>query len=197
MRYVFLTLAYICGIYNFLCFIRIILTWIPQVSYSKPAQILAKIVDPYLNLFRKIRWLRMGSFDFSPALAICILGALQTLFQSLSAGGKISVGIVLSALIQIILSIFESFIIFMLILLIVRLIVLLVNKTQYATDPVMESIDRSINPMIYKMSRIFSFGHKLTYKTSLIICIIEFIVIEVVTSLLFGLIINALSGLPF
>ena len=43
------------SLYSLLCLLRIIITWIPNYSYSKPADILAQICDPYMNLFRGIK----------------------------------------------------------------------------------------------------------------------------------------------
>ena len=57
------------SLYTTLCFVRIILTWIPGLEYSKVGQILSAICDPYLKLIKKIP-LNLGNLDFSPMLAI-------------------------------------------------------------------------------------------------------------------------------
>ena len=100
------------SLYSLLCLLRIIITWIPNYSYSKPADILAQICDPYMNLFRGIKWLRFGSFDFSPALALCILGAGSQLFSSLANGGYINLQMILAMILGIFFSkiaVFSSF----------------------------------------------------------------------------------------
>ena len=104
------------SVYTFLCFIRIILTWIPGMSYNKVTNILASICDPYLNLFRNIKWLTIGSFNFSPALALCLLGAASMLLTHFSHQGRISVGIILSLIVQIIWVMIHSIILFFMIL---------------------------------------------------------------------------------
>ena len=91
LRIVFGILASLVGLYNFLCLIRIALTWIPNVSSSKVSQFLAKICDPYLNIFRGIRGLRLGSFDFSPAIGLLLLALAANVLDSLPASiGAIS-----------------------------------------------------------------------------------------------------------
>ena len=128
MNVIFGIIATVLTIYSLLCFFRIILTWIPEMSYSKAAQFLAGICDPYMNIFRGIKWLRMGSFDFSPALGLCLLGAFSSLFKMLSNGGMISIGMIIAMGIQIISSIISSLLTFIIIVFAVRLLVILIDR---------------------------------------------------------------------
>ncbi|WP_407424994.1 YggT family protein, partial [Treponema sp.] len=64
-------------IYTILCFIRVMLSWFPGVEYSRFGAVLSQICDPYLNIFRRFRFLRFSAFDFTPAIALCVLMALQ------------------------------------------------------------------------------------------------------------------------
>ena len=41
--------------YTLILFVRVILSWIPSLEYSKFGKVLAEICDPYLNLYKKIR----------------------------------------------------------------------------------------------------------------------------------------------
>ncbi len=49
------TLSTFITIYTGLLFVRILLTWFPNISfYDQPFATLAQLTDPYLNLFRSI-----------------------------------------------------------------------------------------------------------------------------------------------
>jgi YggT family protein len=70
------TLSTFITIYTGLLFVRILLTWFPNISfYDQPFATLAQLTDPYLNLFRSIIP-PLGGMDLSPMLAIIILQLL-------------------------------------------------------------------------------------------------------------------------
>lgn len=167
------------SLYSLLCLLRIIITWIPNYSYSKPADILAQICDPYMNLFRGIKWLRFGSFDFSPALALCILGAGSQLFSSLANGGYINLQMILTIILEIFFSILSSLIFFLIILFAIRLILIMINRDSYNTSGFMANqIDSSISSIVYRIARTFAMGRRITYKAALIISIIALLFLQ-------------------
>jgi YggT family protein len=70
------------SIYLLLLFIRVILTWFPNINwYNQPFAALSQVTDPYLNLFRSIIP-PMGGMDFSPMLAFLVLTILQRAIAS-------------------------------------------------------------------------------------------------------------------
>ncbi|MCQ2240767.1 YggT family protein [Treponema sp.] len=197
MNAIFGIIATALSVYSFLCFFRIILTWVPEMSYSKAAQFLAAICDPYTNRFRGIKWLRMGSFDFSPALGLCLLGAVSSLFKMMSNGGTISIGMILAMAVQVIFSIISSLFVFVIIIFIVRLLVILFSRNSYNSSSFMlNQLDSSISPLVYRIARTFTLGRTLTYKSALIIAIISLIAANFVLNILSGLVIGILANLP-
>lgn len=179
------------SLYSLLCLFRIIITWIPNYSYSKPADILAQICDPYMNLFRGIKWLRFGSFDFSPALALCILGAGSQLFSSLANGGYINLQMILAMILGIFFSILSSLIFFLIILFAIRLILIMINKDSYNTSGFMANqIDSSISPIVYRIARTFAMGRRITYKAALIISIIALLFLQFALRILLAFILS-------
>ncbi|PZU99764.1 MAG: hypothetical protein DCE90_00235 [Pseudanabaena sp.] len=71
------TLSSFISIYLGLLFIRVLLTWFPNIEwYKQPFAALSQITDPYLNLFRSIIP-PLGGMDFSPMLAFLALSFLQ------------------------------------------------------------------------------------------------------------------------
>lgn len=179
------------SLYSLLCLLRIIITWIPNYSYSKPADILAQICDPYMNLFRGIKWLRFGSFDFSPALALCILGAGSQLFSSLANGGYINLQMILSMILEIFFLIPSSLIFFLIILFAIRLILIMINRDSYNTSGFMANqIDSSISPIVYRIARTFAMGRRITYKAALIISIIALLFLQFALRILLAFILS-------
>lgn len=179
------------SLYSLLCLLRIIITWIPNYSYSKPADILAQICDPYMNLFRGIKWLRFGSFDFSPALALCILGAGSQLFSSLANGGYINLQMILAMILGIFFSILSSLIFFLIILFAIRLILIMINRDSYNTSGFMANqIDSSISSIVYRIARTFAMGRRITYKAALIISIIALLFLQFALRILLSFILS-------
>ncbi len=79
------TLSTFITIYTGLLFVRILLTWFPNISfYDQPFATLAQLTDPYLNLFRSIIP-PLGGMDFSPMLAIIVLQLLGSLVAGIPA----------------------------------------------------------------------------------------------------------------
>lgn len=154
------------SIYTLLCLVRIFLTWLPNAGYNSFTQFLGQICDPYLNLFRGIRWLVIGGFDFSPTLALCILGAASTLVNTFTHAGRITIGMLLSMILSLAWSIVSSLVVFLIILLAVRLIMLYANKNP--DGPIIQALDRAINPMIFRVAGTFFGKAPVSFKKALI-----------------------------
>jgi YggT family protein len=77
------TLVTFINIYTALLFIRILLSWFPNISwFDPPFSFLSQITDPYLNIFRNIIP-PLGGLDFSPILALILLQFVQQAANSL------------------------------------------------------------------------------------------------------------------
>jgi YggT family protein len=77
------TLVAFIKIYTALLFIRILLSWFPNINwFDPPFSILSQITDPYLNIFRNIIP-PLGGLDFSPILALLLLQVVQQVATTL------------------------------------------------------------------------------------------------------------------
>jgi YggT family protein len=80
-----ITLVYV---YVILIFIRILISWLPRIPYSRPLDIfltfVRDVVDPFLNLFRRVLpMVRLGpaALDLSPmvaTIALLVVGRVAT-----------------------------------------------------------------------------------------------------------------------
>ena len=185
-------IAQLISIYSMLCFIRIILSWIPQFSYSKFAEFLGKICDPYLNIFRRLP-LHIANLDFSPIIAFIILSGISTILQYIATLQKISLGIILAITFQMIWSAISSILLLFIIILVVRLIVLLMNK---------DSIGfwSSLDTMIYKLARpvtkLFFKNKFVNLQTAVIIALVSMIILRFLGGFIFTILVNIFQGFP-
>ncbi|WP_373282932.1 YggT family protein [Macrococcus hajekii] len=59
-------------LYSYAIIVYIFMSWIPGLRESGVGRFIGKIVEPYLEIFRKIIP-PLGMFDFSPIVAIFVL----------------------------------------------------------------------------------------------------------------------------
>nr|WP_298679487.1 YggT family protein [uncultured Treponema sp.] len=183
MRSLLLTVRQLINAYLFLCFIKILLSWVPSAAYSSFGRVLSSICDPYLNWFRRFRFTRIGMVDFSPIISLGILSIAAQLITSILATGTISVWAVVVSIIQLMWS-FISFILNLLIIfLIIRLGYDLFGSSN--SSPFWYNLDRFLSPVIAKSTGFFQ-RKPLQYRTRLILTIILILLLRIVLGLFFG-----------
>ena len=183
VRSLLLTVRQLINVYLFLCFIRILLSWVPSAAYSSFGKVLSSICDPYLNWFRRFRFTRIGMVDFSPVLSLGILSIAAQLITSLLTTGTISLwGLCVS-----IIELLWSFIGFMLNLLIIFLIIRLGYDLfgSSSSSPFWYNLDRFLSPVIAKVTGFFP-QKPLQYRTRLILTILIIILLRIALGLLVG-----------
>jgi YggT family protein len=85
IAYLLLVLSTAVNIYLFVLFVRVLLTWLPNIDFSNPVLGgVASITDPYLNMFRGVIP-PIGGIDLSAILAFIALRVLQGLLEASSA----------------------------------------------------------------------------------------------------------------
>ena len=67
------------SIYIILIFIRILFAWLRPNMFNPIVRFVYRLTDPYLKLFAGLRFMRIGSLDFSPIFAFYVLYLLQEL----------------------------------------------------------------------------------------------------------------------
>ncbi len=76
-----MSIAYIANLlfhfYSLLIFIRILLTWIPNIDWNQqPIKAIREVSDVYLNIFRNVIP-PLGMIDISPMIALIVLWIIQ------------------------------------------------------------------------------------------------------------------------
>lgn len=182
------------SLYTFIIFIRVLITWIPSLAYSKFGRFLASITDPYLNIFRKIKFLRVGNIDFSPILAIGALVIVNSVLSNFIAQQRFSLGILFAVIIGMCWSLLRSFIGILIFLLIIRLIFNLINKD---SGSIWTQLDQFLTPIMYKVSGIFFPRKYFPFRNLLACFLIILIVVYFAGNFLFGFLAALLYRLPF
>ena len=178
-----LTVRQLINVYLFLCFIKILLSWVPSAAYSSFGRMLSSICDPYLNWFRRFRFTRIGMVDFSPVLSLGILSIAAQLITSLLTTGTISLWGLCVSIIELV----WSFIGFMLNLLIIFLIIRLGYDLfgSSSSSPFWYNLDRFLSPVIAKVTGFFP-QKPLQYRTRLILTILIILLLRIALGLLVG-----------
>lgn len=185
LRGLFGFLTTLLEIYSLICVIRIFMTWIPSISYSSAGRILSRICDPYLNLFRRLRFLIIGGIDFTPAAALLVLSLGGSLCKALEQTGTFNIFVLLGILVSMIASLVLSILTFLIIILIIRLVIEFMHSGSYGS-PVAGALDRFLMPVVYKIAKTFTAGRSITYRNALIISIIVLVAASFVSSVAFN-----------
>ena len=189
-------LAAALTIYTILCFIDILLSWIPGLKFTKFGRFISSVCDPYMRLFSRFGFLRIGNIDFSPIVSIGILSLASAILGGIQQTGRIFVGGILGTIINSIWSIASSILSIFTLLTFIRWIVLAINKGRTSYDSGWNQVDMILNKFSYKVAGTFS-KKTMSYQTSLLISWIALTVILVCGFFLFGILTQLCYQLPF
>jgi YggT family protein len=159
-----------------LIIIRIFLTWFhSNLHSSKAVEILTQLVDPYLNVFRSISWLKAGQFDFSPIVAMMVLGLMVQITSTIAQTGTFSFMMLVSYIIYALWS-FVSFILnILIIMMIVRFISLFFSRS---SNQFWFTLDSILNKVMAKILGIFT-STPIPFRKALVICGLILLVVRV------------------
>ncbi|WP_420819536.1 YggT family protein [Paenibacillus pinistramenti] len=73
MELIFSLIDILSSIYYFLIIIYVLMSWLPNVRESFVGELLGKLVEPYLSVFRRFIPPIMGMIDISPIIALIAL----------------------------------------------------------------------------------------------------------------------------
>ncbi len=179
--------------YSLLIALRIILTWFQGPGYGRAWDLLAAATDPYLKIFRRVRVLRQGMFDFSPLAAVLVLVVLQNVVASLAIYGRLRLGDVLAVIVQALWGSGAWIMAFFLVLVVVRVISLYVARN--AVAPIWHTLDLMVQPLAGWVNRLF--GGRFEYLPSLLVTAGLLVAGWLAGGAIAGVLSRALHRLPF
>lgn len=90
-------LAALLSVYSLLIWIRVLFSWVRVPLERNPILFwLARITDPYLDLFKGIRWMRLRTIDFTPVAALAVLSLAQGILGFYGTYGRMTPGMMLA-----------------------------------------------------------------------------------------------------
>ena len=170
-------IASVLGIYSTLLIIRIVISWFlvfsgrngwrtsggygqednngRQPSGLETADnILGRICDPYLNMFRGVKSLRRSNVDFTPLLAFVVLNLVRSILGLIADTSNFTVWTILAIIID---GLWSSMVSFLMILLIVLLVIRLIvsSSRNPSSDNWLNTIDPIIDSPVSFVYRLF------------------------------------------
>lgn len=182
-------------VYSILCLVAIVMTWFPGAKFTSFGRFITKATNPYINIFRRITWMRVGYVDFSPILALAILSLVSSVLGGITSTGSIRFGYTLATIISMLWSLCRSLISFVLLVMLVRFIAILVKGENYSQSSMWYSLDSFLGSLVQKIAG--PFYKKGDYKGELLVSIIVVFVFTFLGTLFFGILVNLCQSIPF
>ena len=189
-------LAAVLSIYTLLCFIYILMSWFPGAKFTKFGHIMTAICEPYMGLFRKMSFLRIGNIDFSPIVSLGILSLASAILAGIQHTGRIFLGGIIGTIINSLWGIASSIVGIFTLLIFIRWIVLLINKGRTSYESGWNQVDMILNKMSYKIAGTIT-KSGLSYQKSLLLSWIILLATLVIGHFLIALLVNLCYRLPF
>jgi YggT family protein len=188
-------LSTLISVYMLLIFARVVLTWFSGVDFGRPYRMLAAVTDPYLNYFRRFRFLSFGAVDFSPIAGILVLVVVLNILNTLVIYGKISVGIVLAIILSALWSAASFLLTLFIVLIVIRFTASLVRAN--TVHPFIRTVDYLITPLLNWIHRHFFKQRFLTLQNGLAIAGASLILLSILGNLIVSKLVMLLQSLPF
>ena len=185
MHFIFHTLSTLVSLYLLVCFVRVILSWVPGLAYSPFGRVVSQITDPYLQLFRKFNPTARYGVDISPIFAFAALMILENILKSIAIYKVFSIGLIIVQVVNIAGSIITSILTFLNIIVLIRLIAMLLNKN---SGQIWQAIDQLLYPITQKVTPIFTKNRFLQPKFQLLLLLVCGILIKIAITFITGVI---------
>jgi YggT family protein len=188
-------LGAVTSVYMLLVMTRVILTWFPSALEGRAFSLLSSATDPFLDIFRRIKFLRSETVDFSPVAAMAVLSVVTQIFTTAAAYGRVTVGFILALVLRAVWSFFAFFLAFLGLAMVARLIAYLARWN--SLSPIWRVVDALINPVLYRLNRFIYRNRIVNFRQSLITGILVFLGLWMAGNGLIGLVAKLLTLLPF
>lgn len=189
-------LAGVLSLYTLLCFIYILMSWFPGAKFTRFGRLMSNICEPYMNLFRRLSFLRIGNIDFSPIISLGILSLASAILAGIQRTGRIFLGGIIGTILSSLWSIASSILGIFTLLIFIRWIALVISKGRTSYDSGWNQVDIILNKFSYKVAGTFT-KKPVNYQTSLLISWISFLIILGVGYFLISILVALCYKMPF
>ena len=189
-------LAALLSLYTLCCFAYIIMSWIPGLKFTAFGRIISSICEPYMSLFSRFGFLRIGNIDFSPIISIGLLSLVSSILGGIQATGRIYFGGILQTIIVMLWGIVQSLLGMLFILILIRWIVLAVHHGYTPYESPWTQVDRMLSQFTYKVSSTFIKGNT-NYQKSLLVTWIALILFLITGNIIVRILSMLCMNIPF
>lgn len=183
-------------IYTIMCFINILMSWIPGLKFTAFGRFISSATDPYLNFFSKKGLFRIGMIDFSPIISLGILSLASSILGGIQSSGVIHFGGILATIIVNLWGIASSLLGILFLLVLIRWIVLMANKGVTDYNSGWNKLDQMLNKFTYKIAGTFV-KCGMNYQKSLLVTWIALLVVLIAGHFIFNELAYLCSLIPF
>lgn len=194
MSSILTVISSLISLYTLVIVFRIMLTWFPGQNYGRGELILRRATDPYLNLFRRARWMRVGYVDFSPIVALATLSITASVLTRIAIAGAVTLGFILALVVSQLGSTIRFVLILLTVLAAVRAVAIAFGAS--ATHRVWVILDQLLQPLSWKVSHRILPRSELTYRQGLLIVTGAGVLSVVLLTVLMNLLVRVLMSLP-
>ena len=191
-------LSMLLTIYNYLIIIRIFTSWITpfrNISSGGIIDMIGKITDPFLRIFQKVKFMKVGQFDFSVLLAFMSISIGQRILSVYSYTGTMSVGVALSIFLQHVWQSLGSLILGILIILLIIRLFLSYKKTPNSIQYIMV-LNQWLGKVLDVVHRYVFGGKEISDRTLLYTSLVLSIATYILMTILIQMGVTALLKLP-
>ncbi len=166
-------LSALTSLYMLLIMARILMTWFPSGMGGRSWDLLTAATDPYLNVFRRIPFLRSNTLDFSPVAALAVLSVFMQIFTAAARFGRVTVGLVLALVLGAVWSFFSFLLSFFGIAMAARFVAYMARWN--SLHPVWRVVDALINPVLFRLNRMIYRDRIVNFRQGLLTGILVFL----------------------
>ena len=182
-------------VYIILLSMRFLLSWFPGAAYGRYWQVLLRITEPYLRLFRGLTFLRRGLFDFTAVAAILVLIVALDLAGAVARYGRFTLGLALATVAGALWSGISFVLLLFIVLAALRLILRLFTRRY--ENPVGELLEAMVRPIVSLARALLARLGLIKEEYLLLAAIAVLVAAHLLGGLLFRLLRAALLALPF
>jgi len=181
-------------VYIILISMRFLLSWFPGAASGRHWQMLLRITDPYLGLFRGLSFLRRGLFDFTAVAAVLVLIVALDLTGAVARSGRFTLGLALGTLVGAVWSGLSFLLILFIVLAALRLAFRLFSRRY--ENPVGELLEAMVRPAVGLARSLLPRALALKEEHVLVVVIAALILVQLLAGLVFRLLRASLLALP-
>ena len=175
--------AFAVSLYTMLIVVNIALKWLSPNSRGRGTNMMNSLTDPYLNLFKRLKFAHIGFIDISPLLGVVVLTIINQILGRIRELANITFGAVVAVTISSVWNVIMTLLFAVLVIAAIRYLFLMFTSNKM--NSFVSACDAFFIPLSSKVASKFIKNSTSSYQLNLIIFIIVLTVL--LTCVSFGM----------